>query len=93
MRRELKRYCAQVYRRDILRESVAVEPLADTKGVVDEIKAEIARIDAIGLGANLAQRDFISYQRRRALEELLDALEVKGTLRVTEAPDRANFRS
>jgi hypothetical protein len=68
---ELGHYLSEVYRRDILGESVRVEmPQADPK-LVKEIEAELARIEAIGLGADLASRDFGSYQRRRALQDLL----------------------
>jgi hypothetical protein len=88
---ELKRYLTERYRRDVLRESVEITPLTTNGETIDEIKAEIARIDAIGLGANLAQRDFVSYQHRRALESLLPTLEVTGTMRASEGPDRASF--
>jgi hypothetical protein len=68
---ELGHYLSEVYRRDILGESVRVEmPQADPK-LIKEIEAELARIEAIGLGADLASRDFGSYQRRRALRDLL----------------------
>ena len=70
----LATYLSQVYRRDILGESVRVEiPVADP-ALIAEIKAEIARIDALRLGANLANRDFVSYQNRQALQTLLDQL-------------------
>jgi hypothetical protein len=43
-----------------------------------EIAAEIARIDSLRLGAHLANRDFVSYQNRRALMALLDRLKQQG---------------
>jgi hypothetical protein len=70
----MTRYLAQVYRRDILGESVGVEmPPPDPK-LIEEIEAELARIDALRLGANLVNRDFASYQSKRALEQLLAQL-------------------
>ena len=67
-------YLVQVYRRDILGESVGVEmPQPDPK-LIAEIEKELARIEALRLGANLVNRDFGSYQRKRALEPLLAQL-------------------
>lgn len=91
MREALKRYVAEYYRQHVLHESVKIAAVAADPGTIDEIKAEIARIDALRLGANLAQRDFVSYQERRALEELLAALQLTATMRVTEAIDKAAF--
>jgi hypothetical protein len=85
MRPILKRFLTQRYQRDILHGSVQITPMVSSQDLVDEIKAEIARIDALKLGANLAQRDFVSYQTRRALVELLAQLETTATLSVTEA--------
>jgi hypothetical protein len=52
-------------------ESVNVEmPRPDLK-LIEEVEAEIARIDGLRLGASLANRDFVSYQNRRALTRLL----------------------
>jgi hypothetical protein len=69
-RERLNEYLGQAYRRDVLGESVEVEmPDIDRK----LIEAEIARIDALKLGAHLANRDFASYQHRRALAALLAA--------------------
>jgi len=89
----LQRYLAQKYKKDVLGQQVVIDQLGGDKSVIDEIKAEIARIDALKLGANLAQRSFIDYQNRRALEDLLNVLQVSGTMRVTDAPDQASFRS
>ena len=71
---ELQRYLTDVYRRDILCESVVVEMPQPNPKLVEEVKTEIARIDALRLGSNLANRDFVSYQNRRALEALLALL-------------------
>jgi hypothetical protein len=60
-----------------------------TSDLIEEIKAEIARIDALRLGANLAQRDFASYQARRALAELLALVEKTGTFSPVEGRDVA----
>lgn len=75
MRRELRRYLAQVYRRDILGESVGVEMPQIDPGLLAEIKGEIKRIDDMRFGALLANRDFGLYQRRRALGRLLQQIE------------------
>jgi hypothetical protein len=75
MRKELRRYLAQVYRRDILGESVGVEMPQVDAGLLDEIKGEIKRIDDMRFGALLANRDFGLYQRRRALGRLLQQIE------------------
>ncbi|PWT76944.1 MAG: hypothetical protein C5B60_03445 [Chloroflexi bacterium] len=71
MNEALDRYLVQAYRRDVLGESVKVEPpMADAKTIA-QIEAEIARIDGLHLGAHLANRDFVSYQSKRALTVLL----------------------
>jgi hypothetical protein len=88
----LRQYLVQSYQRDVLRKPIKITPLTATSDMVDEIKAEIARIDALRLGANLAQRDYASYQARRALVALLDTLAVTATMSPTEAADKANFR-
>ena len=71
MSEQFERYLADCYRRDILGESVEVAMPAPDPKFIEEIEAEIARIDALRLGPNLASRDFVSYQNRRALEALL----------------------
>lgn len=93
MRKALRRYLVEHYQRHVLGESVKIEMLASADpGLVNEIEAELARIDAIGLGANLAQRDFDSYQSRIALQELLVVVKQTGTMKATEkTTDRANF--
>jgi hypothetical protein len=70
----LDRYLAQSYRRDVLGESVVVDMPAPDDKLIVEIEAEIARIDALHLGAHLASRDFASYQNRRAMFRLLTQL-------------------
>jgi hypothetical protein len=93
MRMALKRFLSARYRRDILGESaVQIVPLVNEDGLVDEIRAEIARIDALRLGANLANRDFVAYQDRRVLSEVLGGLVgVTGRLAAREARDSADF--
>jgi len=71
MSEPLDRYLADSYRRDVMGESVKVEIPAGDPQLVAEIETEVARIDALHLGANLANRDFASYQNRRALVRLL----------------------
>lgn len=83
---ELDRYLSQSYRHDILRESVRVEMPAANPKLLAEIKVELARINAIGLGANLPRRDFVAAQDRRALERLLRELEAQQQ-EAGDAPD------
>jgi hypothetical protein len=71
---ELERYLTEVYRRDILGESLGITMPAVSPA---SVKAEIARIDSMRLGANLANRDFVSFQNRRALVQLLKELEAQ----------------
>ena len=75
MNERLKQYLWQVYRRDVLGESDKIELPRLTPEVIADAKAEMARIDALRLGASLASRDFASYQHRRALAGLLAELE------------------
>ena len=71
MSEPLDRYLATSYRHDVMGESVNVEmPRPDPK-LIEEVEAEIARIDGLRLGASLANRDFVSFQNRRALTRLL----------------------
>ena len=79
MSAELSQYLTQVYRRDILGESVGVEMPAPDPKLLASVKAEIARIDALRLGPNLVNRDFVSYQNRRALIALLKQLQAQQT--------------
>ena len=87
----LKQYLTQAYQRDVLRASGPVVTPRGSAQLVDEIKAEIARIDALKLGANLANRDFVSYQNRRALVGLLGQLETTATMVATEGRDTAHL--
>lgn len=73
----MSRYLTDAYRRDILGESLEVVVPEATPKLIEEVKAEIARIDALRLGANLARRDSVSYQNRRALEALLEKLKTQ----------------
>jgi hypothetical protein len=74
---ELRRYLTDSYRRDILGESVEVGmPVADPQ-LIARIRKMLAGIDRMRLGTNLAQRDFVAYQRRGALEKLLTQLEAQ----------------
>jgi len=51
-------------------------PAADPQ-LITRIKTMLAGIDSLRLGSNLAQRDFVVYQRRCALEKLLLQLEAQ----------------
>lgn len=73
----MNRYLTEAYRRDVIGESVTVEMPDADRALLLEVQAEIARIDALRLGANLASRDFVSYQNRRALLRLLDQIKEK----------------
>jgi hypothetical protein len=76
---EVGHYLSDSYRRDILGESVEVRvPAADPR-LITNIKIHLAWIDSLRLGANLAQRDFVTYQHKRALEKLLKQLEAQRT--------------
>lgn len=68
-------YLAQTYRRDVLGKQVTVMTPAPDPKLIAEVKARIAKIDGLRLGATLAQRDYVSYQNRRALAQLLTQLE------------------
>jgi hypothetical protein len=89
MRVRLKEYLARRYRRDVLHASAQVTPLEGEPDIIEEIEAEIARIDALRLGPHLPNRDFASYQTKRFLGEVLDELQVSGRLRGTEMHDTA----
>jgi hypothetical protein len=72
---ELDQYLSQSYRRDVLGESVKVEtPVAEPR-LIDTVKAELARIEGLRMGANLVNRNFVLAQHKRALERLLKELE------------------
>lgn len=66
----LDRYLAQSYRRDVMGERVVVDMPVPSDELLAEIEKEITRIDALHLGASLANRDFVAYQNRRALLRL-----------------------
>jgi hypothetical protein len=87
MSEQFERYLADCYRRDILGESVEVAMPAPDPKFIEEIEVGIARIDALRLGANLAQRDFVSYQNRRALEALLVRLKAAKQEAEKEVPE------
>lgn len=72
---EVGRYLSDSYRRDILGESVELKVPESHPKRIASIKAGLVWIDGLRLGANLAQRDFVLYQHRRALERLLRQLE------------------
>lgn len=81
MSEQFDRYLADSYRRDILGESVEVAMPAPDPALIAEVEKEIADIDALRLGANLASRDFCIYQNRRALVSLLLQLRAARTER------------
>jgi hypothetical protein len=71
---ELGKYLGDSYRRDVLGEAIAVEDPPVTAQLRAQVDAELARIDGLKLGAHLANRDFASYQNRKALIALRDRL-------------------
>ena len=92
MRPLLRQFLRQSYQRDVMHTPVQITPMTAEPGLVEEIKAELARIDAMRLGANLAQRSFVDYQNRRALVELLAILEKPSTMAAVETTkDKAAF--
>jgi hypothetical protein len=70
----LREYLVRAYRRDVMGESVEIEMPGPE--VLADVEARIKAIDRLGLGAHLANRDFASYQDRRALVALRDKLRV-----------------
>ncbi len=76
MNRTLAQYLSLAYRRTVQGEAVDPDSvLTDDAEVVAALKAELARINRIGLGASLASRDFASYQAKKAIEAALVELE------------------
>ena len=73
----LNRYLAQAYRRDILNELVVIEMPAPDPKLIAEVEAELARINALGMGANLVNRNFVLAQDKQALEKLLSQLKAR----------------
>jgi hypothetical protein len=85
---EIGRYLTDSYRRDILGESVEVGMPAADPQLIARVETMIAGIDGVRLGANLAQRDFVSYQHRRALVRLLAQLKAQQAAEAQpDAPD------
>ena len=68
-------YLAQSYRRDVLGTQNDVKTPERSAELIADVKARIAKIDGLRLGATLASRDYVSYQNRRALVRLLAELE------------------
>jgi len=64
-------YLAQSYRKDVLGHHVEVVPPKRTEEMIKDAKVRLAKIDGLRLGASLANRDYVSYQNRRALARLL----------------------
>ena len=82
---DLRDYLVQAYRRDILNESVVIEmPTPDPK-LIAKVKAELAYINGLGLGANLVNRNFVLAQNKQALEKLLAQLQAAQQLQAKQA--------
>jgi hypothetical protein len=81
----LDRYLTQSYRREVLGEKIEVEMPAPEDKLIAEIEAEIAKVDALHLGAHLASRDFAAYQNRRAMQRLLMQLRTEKARREKDA--------
>lgn len=77
MNDQVARYLTDSYRHDILGESVGVEMPVANPELIALVEAGIARIDEMRLGPHLANRDFVSYQNRRALVRLLAQLKAQ----------------
>lgn len=66
------------YRQRVLRQNVTPDSvLVDDAAFKAAVEAELARINGLGLGANLASRDFATYQQKLALEAALAKLKEK----------------
>ncbi len=74
MNGDLKRYLDLAYRRTVMGEDVEPDSVL-TAEIEAALKAELVRINRLGLGANLASRDFATYQHKRAIEAGLAELE------------------
>lgn len=74
MNGDLRRYLDLAYRRTVMGEDVEPDSVL-TSEIEAALKAELARINRLGLGASLASRDFASYQHKRAIEAALAELE------------------
>jgi hypothetical protein len=68
----LSEYLVRAYLRDVMGESTEIE-MPGLEALAD-VEAQIKAIDRLGLGAHLANRDFVAYQNRRALVALRDQL-------------------
>lgn len=75
MNSKLLEYMARTYSRDVMKDHSVVVETPDVE--IAEVEAAIKGIDELGLGAHLANRDFVSYQNRRALVALLEELKEK----------------
>ncbi len=75
MNEDVATFLDLAYRRTVLGQRVEPDSaLQDDAQFEAALRAELARINAIGLGANLASRDFVSYQHKRAIEGALAEL-------------------
>lgn len=71
----LAKYLNLSYRRTVLGERVDPDSaLEDDENYVAALRAELARVRKIGLGASLVGRDFAMYQRQKAIEAALETL-------------------
>lgn len=72
----IDKYLTLAYRRTVQGENVDPDSaLQTTEEYKAALKDELRRINKLGLGANLASRDFVSYQNKRAIEAALKKLE------------------
>ncbi len=74
--KQVSRFLDLSYRRTVLGQAVQPDSvLSDDVQFKAALQAELSRIGRLGLGANLASRDFASYQHKRAIEAALLELE------------------
>lgn len=69
---DMLRYLSLSYRCDVLGDRTVQPMSAWSDGLRAEAHAELKRINALGPPTDLAQRDFVSHQHRRALMRALE---------------------
>jgi anti-sigma factor ChrR (cupin superfamily) len=74
--KRVMKYLDLAYRRRVLGEHIKPEQLIEAdEEFAAAVRARLARINSLGLGANLANRDFASYHHKAALERALAIIE------------------
>lgn len=72
----IAQYLDLSYRRSVLGDHKVIpeQALREDPEYIAALEAELRRIRALGLGSDLARRDFVSYQHARAIEAALKRL-------------------